>query len=839
LDGFPVFTRKIYTDVSYIACARLLLSAPEAVYPQFATHNALTLATIHAMAGRNFYAGQYEYQCLHGMGEPLYAQIVDAPRIARPCRVYAPVGSHETLLAYLVRRLLENGANTSFVNRIADANVPVVALLEDPVEAARAIVPLGAPHPIIALPRDIFAPERANSSGFDLSSETRLAELAPRLAASAKKVWSAGAPAGAKRLIVNPADRRDIVGEVYYASASDVGSAVEAARAAWPEWRARPPAERAACLERAAALFEDHMSELAGLMCREAGKTLPNAIGDVREAVDFLRYYAARVKDDFANETHRPLGVVACISPWNFPLAIFAGQVAAALAAGNAVVAKPAEETPLVAAEAVRLLHEAGVAAGALVLLAGEGDVGAALTSHPLVAGVMFTGSTEVARHIQGALVKRLGADGAPIPLIAETGGQNALIVDSSALAEQVVADALASAFDSAGQRCSAARILCLQEDIAERTIAMLKAAMAELTIGRPDRLSTDVGPVISTEAQRNLDAHIAAMRGRGFAVYAPDLGEPCAEGIFVAPTLIEINEVADLSREVFGPVLHVLRYRRDDLPRLVARINQSGYGLTGGAHSRIDATIALVSDNLAAGNIYINRNIIGAVVGSQPFGGHALSGTGPKAGGPLYLKRLLAVAPADWPRLTAVSPPPAIRGLVDWLANSGRETLARRCEELSRSSRLGAHVEMPGPVGERNLYRLTPRGVALCHAGVEETAIVQLACALATGNRAALGGAAGPALFAALPARLRENAILAGDAYGGDVVMTDAEGEALIALSQAVAAREGPIASVHSLARDRFDKGEAWPCDLLLNEQSVTTNTTAAGGNASLMSIG
>src|ERR1700722_12207395 len=359
LDGFPVFTRKIYTDVSYIACARLLLSAPDAVYPQFATHNALTLATIHAMAGRNFYAGQYEFQCLHGMGEPLYVQIVDAPRIARPCRVYAPVGSHETLLAYLVRRLLENGANTSFVNRIADANVPIAALLEDPVDVARANAPLGAPHPKIALPREIFAPERANSLGFDLSSETRLAELALRLVASANKIWRAGAPTGAKRLIVNPADRRDIVGEVYYASASDVAAAVEAAQGAWPAWRARAPAERAACLERAAALFEDHMSELAGLMCREAGKTLPNAIGDVREAVDFLRYYGARVKHDFANETHRPLGVVACISPWNFPLAISTGQVAAALAAGNAVLAKPAEETPLVAAEAVRLLHEA------------------------------------------------------------------------------------------------------------------------------------------------------------------------------------------------------------------------------------------------------------------------------------------------------------------------------------------------------------------------------------------------------------------------------------------------------------------------------------------------
>jgi RHH-type transcriptional regulator, proline utilization regulon repressor / proline dehydrogenase / delta 1-pyrroline-5-carboxylate dehydrogenase len=839
LEGFPVFTRKIHTDVSYLACARLLLSAPDAVYPQFATHNALTLATIHTMAGRNFYAGQYEFQCLHGMGEPLYEQVASLGGRARPCRVYAPVGSHETLLAYLVRRLLENGANTSFVNKIADAKVPVDALLEDPVEAARAVTPVGASHPKIELPRDIFAPERENSSGVDLSSETVLAELAPKLEASAQKLWRAGGTAGARRLILNPADNRDVVGEAFHASASDVAATVETAHAAWPQWRTRSPAERAACLERAATLFEERKSELAGLMCREAGKILPNAIGDVREAVDFLRYYAACVKRDFANDSHRPLGVVACISPWNFPLAIFTGQLAAALAAGNAVIAKPAEETPLVAAEAVRLLHEAGVATEALALLAGEGDVGAALTFHPLIAGVMFTGSTDVARHIQRALAKRLGADGAPVPLIAETGGQNALIVDSSALAEQVVGDVLASAFDSAGQRCSAARILCLQDDVAERTLAMLKAAMTELTVGPPDRLSTDVGPVISAEAQRNLNSHIAAMRQRGFATHSPTLPLDCAEGTFVPPTLIEIGKVGDLSREIFGPVLHVLRYSRDDLPRLIEEINASGFGLTGGAHSRIDATIALVSDGLSAGNIYINRNIIGAVVGSQPFGGHGLSGTGPKAGGPMYLKRLLALAPDSWPPLGAGGSGPAVQPLVDWLAQSGREALALRCQKLAAKARFGVEVDLPGPVGERNIYRLSPRGVVLCHAGREETAVVQLACALATGNRAALGGTAGPGLFDKLPSNLRAKAFPIGDLNQGDVIVTDAEGEALIALQQAVAAREGPIVSIYGLTHERFDRGENWSCDFLFCEQSVTTNTTAAGGNASLMSIG
>jgi RHH-type transcriptional regulator, proline utilization regulon repressor / proline dehydrogenase / delta 1-pyrroline-5-carboxylate dehydrogenase len=839
LAGFPVFTRKIYTDVSYIACARLLLSAPDAIYPQFATHNALTLATIYAMAGRNFYAGQYEFQCLHGMGEPLYAEVVGPERLNRPCRIYAPVGSHDTLLAYLVRRLLENGANTSFVNRIADASVPIEALLEDPVETCRAIVPIGAPHPKIVLPGDLFAPERANSVGVDFANEGRLGSLSLGLQSSLRKDWRAGAVNGHVQPALNPADCRDRVGEAVYASQSDVETAVAAAAEAWPAWRAKAPAARAACLERTSAEFEARIDELAGLICREAGKALPNAIGDIREAVDFLRYYAARVKTDFANETHRPLGVVACISPWNFPLAIFTGQIAAALAAGNAVVAKPAEETPLIAAAAVDVLHRAGVPRGALALLVGEGDVGAALTRHPEIAGVVFTGSTEVARHIQGALARRLGRDGAPIPLIAETGGQNALIVDSSALAEQVVADVLASAFDSAGQRCSALRILCLQEDIADRMIAMLKAAMAELRVGRPDRLATDVGPVITAEAQRNLAGHIAAMRERGFPIYSVPLGEDCAHGLFVPPTLIEIESVTDLTREVFGPVLHVVRYRRDELQRLIAAVNASGYALTGGAHSRIDATISLVSDTIAAGNVYINRNIIGAVVGSQPFGGHGLSGTGPKAGGPLYVKRLLSAAPPLWPPAPAATLPQAARDLIEWLASAGWAELARRCQAATPCSRVGAEFELPGPVGEENIYRLRPRGLVLCSVETQEAAILAFFSALVTGNRAALGGRAGPALFQALPDALRRQATMDEEAGPVDAVLTDAEGEELLRLLQETAARTGPLISVYALAPRRLAEGELWPLDFLASEQSIAINTTAAGGNASLMSIG
>jgi RHH-type proline utilization regulon transcriptional repressor/proline dehydrogenase/delta 1-pyrroline-5-carboxylate dehydrogenase len=839
LAGFPVFTRKIYTDVSYIACARLLLGAPDAIYPQFATHNALTLATIYAMAGRNFYAGQYEFQCLHGMGEPLYAQVVGAERLNRPCRIYAPVGSHDTLLAYLVRRLLENGANTSFVNRIADTSVPIEALTEDPVEACRAFAPIGAPHPKISLPEDLFAPERANSAGVDLANEGRLRRLSLGLQASVREKWRIGARQAPGRPVLNPAEDRDRIGEVVYASQDEVDAAVMAAAEAWPAWRDETPAARAACLERAAAELESRIDELAGLICREAGKALPNAIGDIREAVDFLRYYAARVKTDFANQTHRPLGVIACISPWNFPLAIFSGQIAAALAAGNAVVAKPAEETPIIAAEAVAALHRAGAPRAALALLVGEGDVGAALVRHPSVAGVVFTGSTEVAHHIQRALAERLGPDGAPIPLIAETGGQNALIVDSSALAEQVVADVLVSAFDSAGQRCSALRVLCLQEDIADRIIAMLKAAMAELRVGRPDRLATDVGPVITAEARHNLNRHIAAMRARGFPVHSVPLGEDCAHGLFVPPTLIEIENLADLSREVFGPILHVVRYRRDELPRLIAAVNASGYALTGGAHSRIDATISLVNETIAAGNVYINRNIIGAVVGSQPFGGHGLSGTGPKAGGPFYIKRLLSSAPPLWPSPPAAPPPKAALDLIEWLASIGQEPLARRCKAATTLSRVGAEVELPGPAGEQNIYRLRPRGLVLCRVETQEAAILALFSALATGNRAALGGRSGSALFEALPEALRGEAMLEGEGGAIDAVLTDATGEDLLRLLQETAAREGAIVSVHAITPARLAEGELWPLDFLVNEQSIAINTTAAGGNASLMSIG
>ncbi|WP_343518750.1 bifunctional proline dehydrogenase/L-glutamate gamma-semialdehyde dehydrogenase PutA [Sphingomonas sp.] len=673
LPDFPVYTRKIYTDVAYIACARKLLANRDKVFPQFATHNAQSLATIYQMAGPDFTVGDYEFQCLHGMGEPLYDEVVGATKLNRPCRIYAPVGTHETLLAYLVRRLLENGANSSFVNRIADPEVSVAELVADPVEQVRSMDVVGAKHSLIALPADLYGARR-NSDGLDLSSETVLAGLSEALRASAEMGWAAE-PAnrlGTSRPVYNPADGKDVVGTVVEVTPDAAQAAVAAAQEAAADWAAIPPAERAACLDRAADIMQDRMQLLMGLIMREAGKSAPNAISEVREAIDFLRYYAAQARA-MLGAAHKPLGAVTCISPWNFPLAIFTGQIAAALVTGNTVLAKPAEETPLIAAQGVAILHEAGIPASVLQLVPGDGAIGAALVSASGTQAVMFTGSTEVARIIQKELAKRLTADGAPVPFIAETGGQNAMIVDSSALAEQVVGDVIASAFDSAGQRCSALRVLCLQEDVADRILAMLKGALHELSIGRTDSLATDIGPVITAEAKANIEGHIEKMRGMGRAVEQIELAGETAQGTFVPPTIIELHSIADLEREVFGPVLHVVRYKRRDLDRVIDAINATGYGLTFGLHTRLDETIEHVTERVEAGNLYINRNIIGAVVGVQPFGGRGLSGTGPKAGGPLYLGRLVRAATVP-PGVASTTGDPALRDFALWL---GRTDLA------------------------------------------------------------------------------------------------------------------------------------------------------------------
>src|SRR5512143_1056342 len=789
MPGYPVFTRKVHTDVAYLACAKAMLASSDALYPQFASHNAFTIAAIRTLAGD----ARYEFQCLHGMGESIYDRMAVGGKLDRACRIYAPVGSHETLLAYLVRRLLENGANSSFVNRIVDPAVSIASLVEDPL----AIVARtgGAPHANLPPPAAIL-PGRRNSSGLDLADDVVLRGLADALAAAPVRsdagphlaVKEAASPAAP---IVNPADHGDLVGRVVATAPADVARAIAAAGDAGAAWSRTPPAERASILERAADAFEAQRAAFVALAVREAGKTFANAVAEVREAVDFLRYYAidARGLGDAA-----PLGPVAAISPWNFPLAIFTGQVGAALAAGNAVLAKPAEETPLIAHAAIRALHDAGVPRAALQLLPGPGEtVGAALVADPRIAGVLFTGSTEVARGIVRALAAR---DDDPV-LIAETGGQNAMIVDSSALPEQVVQDALVSAFDSAGQRCSALRVLCLQADIADHVLAMLKGAMAELAVGDPRRLATDVGPVIDADARAAILAYVASVRERGHPVFELPLPPAAAKGTFVAPTVIELpslEALAALRREVFGPVLHVVRWQRDELGALVDAINATGYGLTHGIHTRIDETAAAILERVRAGNVYVNRNIVGAVVGVQPFGGHGLSGTGPKAGGPLYLRRLVRG------RRGALPPSP---------------------------------VALPGPTGEANTLEWRPRGVVACIADEAAALLAQTEAARATGNVPLW--LRGPLALAARDRLAGERIVLADalDPGAVDAVILDASPERARRVRALLAAAPGPIVPV--IAPDA-DGG--YDAARLVVERTVTVNTAAAGGNAALLSL-
>jgi RHH-type proline utilization regulon transcriptional repressor/proline dehydrogenase/delta 1-pyrroline-5-carboxylate dehydrogenase len=649
IADYPVFTRKAGTDVSYIACARAMFAAGDAIYPQFATHNAHTLAVVETLAANRT---DFEFQRLHGMGEALYDVFHDLKQPAArgiATRVYAPVGSHEDLLAYLVRRLLENGANTSFVNRLADEEAPIDDIVADPVATLSSLAPRRNPR--IALPRDML-PDRKNSQGFfwsDPAIAGPVLEEMKRSLASPQLAIANGA-SGAKS-VFDPSDRRRKVGEVVEAAPRHAKAALESAYRTAREWDALGGDARATILERAADLYERNRAHLMALAVREAGKTLPTALGEVREAADFLRYYAKRARAEFQNAEQLPgptgednklslhgRGVFACIAPWNFPLAIFTGQVAGALAAGNAVLAKPAERTPLIAAAGVKLLHEAGVPEDVLHFLPGDGPaIGNALFPDARLAGVAFTGSTQAANAINRALAAR---DGPIAALIAETGGQNAMIVDSTALPEQVARDVLASAFDSEGQRCSALRVLFLMDDVADRMLDLILGAMDELKIGDPMRLDTDIGPVIDEDAREVLEKHSMHMAREAKLLRRLPLGAEHENGVFFAPRVFEIERLSQLTHEVFGPVLHVIRYRADRLDAVCDAVNATGYGLTLGLHSRIDETADFIAARVRVGNFYVNRNQIGAVVGVQPFGGEGLSGTGPKAGGPHYLSR-------------------------------------------------------------------------------------------------------------------------------------------------------------------------------------------------------
>ncbi len=780
MTDYPVFTRKVHTDLSYIACAKKLLAAPEQIYPQFATHNAQTLATIYHLADPNqYYSGQYEFQCLHGMGEPLYEQVVGNKtdnKLGVPCRIYAPVGNHETLLAYLVRRLLENGANTSFVNRIADKSLKIEDLIENPhaeiLKNAAKESQVGQKHPAIPLAPDLYGDIRPNSAGLDLANDHDLTDLNQTAHNLSQQQWQAqvlGKNLGLENdsndassqslLIVNPADHLDIVGHVQEASADQVNQALDHAVNAQAEWSNTAKDTRAAYLQRAADIMQSRMQELMILLCRESGKTYANAIAEVREAVDFLRYYAAQMIDLDRDTVIQPLGTVLCISPWNFPLAIFTGH---------------------------------------------------------------------------------------PIPLIAETGGQNAMIVDSSALTEQVILDVVSSAYDSAGQRCSALRVLCVQEDNADSVIHMLKGAMQQLRVGNPALLKTDIGPVIDLEAQSNIQKHIDQMRCKGHSVHQlmlnPEQDQSLAQGTFIPPTLIELPNLDDLQREVFGPVLHIIRYKYGQLEQLLEQINAKGYGLTMGLHTRIDETIQTVIAHAEVGNLYINRNIVGAVVGVQPFGGEGLSGTGPKAGGPIYLYRLMQHCSAKklarpFATLAQVTQPahqPLYEVFYQWAEKTFPQYQLQPCPAFCA----GHHYELRGPTGESNQYVVLPRKRVLSLAEQEQDQIQQLAAIFAVGSQPVVLAENTFVLkyLSKMPKEIEQRfAVIQNiESADFDAVLHHGSKAQLQYLQTQIAARSGAIIGITHLK----PLDHNIPLERLVIEHAISINTAAAGGNASLMTL-
>ncbi|MDG4880183.1 bifunctional proline dehydrogenase/L-glutamate gamma-semialdehyde dehydrogenase PutA [Mesorhizobium sp. WSM4884] len=840
LAGYPVFTRKTNTDISYLACARKLLSMTDRIYPQFATHNAHTVAAILSMAKDR---DSFEFQRLHGMGESLHETVRKSE--GTRCRIYAPVGAHSDLLAYLVRRLLENGANSSFVHQLTDEEVEPEEIARDPLEAIEKQGP--AANPAIARPAAIFGAGRRNSKGFDITDPVTLAAIdRARAEFSGTDRWHAkpvtrAAGYGNQRQIVNPAKPDEIVGTVHEAAAKQVSTAVRIAVDAQPAWARRPVAERAAILNRAADLYEANAAEFFALATREAGKSLADGVAEVREAVDFLRYYAAEAANAEAGTEAR--GAIVCISPWNFPLAIFTGQIAAALVTGNSVIAKPAEQTPLIAFRAIEMLREAGVPEDVIQLLPGDGpSVGAPLTADPRIAGVCFTGSTEVAKLIEKQLAETAAPDAM---LIAETGGLNAMIVDSTALPEQAVRDILASAFQSAGQRCSALRVLYVQKDVEKKMLEMLKGAMEALNVGDPWAISTDVGPVIDDEAQASISDYCTkkGLEGRLIAKLEAPKG-----GRFVAPHVFRVKGIEEMEREVFGPVLHVASFDADDIDAVIAAINRKGYGLTFGLHTRIEGRVQHFVDGIHAGNIYVNRNQIGAVVGSQPFGGEGLSGTGPKAGGPHYLRRFRKGPQAgaevgEGHKVTATEladnmPDPTLGG---WSTRPDRVAILRKHLRGKGAAAITAaagldfgQVDLPGPTGEANTLSLAPRGRVLCLGPDADTLLAQTIQALAAGNAVLAVAPGAPAALSALTGKGLPLAAIDGRpdpvearSLRVDVVAFSGTPEAARIVRKVIAERAGPIVPLVS---------EVLNPATYAHERAVCVDTTAAGGNASLL---
>ena len=853
LTGFPVFTRKANTDLSYLACAKQILAMNDRIYAQFATHNAHSVAAILHLAGSDH---AYEFQRLHGMGESLHASVMAQGGIR--CRVYAPVGAHQDLLAYLVRRLLENGANSSFVHQLVSPEIAPEAIAQDPVNVVLERLDQGlscSSHAIVQ-PKDLFGQDhgnsRKNAKGWDITDSPTVESMESERVYLAQEYWQAmpilanhQSKAKVPLWVINPATDNERVGQVYMTSKEQVEAAIELAPIGQVQWLAMPIAQRVACFEKAADLYEANATELFAILAREAGKTWLDAVGELREAVDFARFYAQEMA---AVPQSQGRGVVSCISPWNFPLAIFSGQIFAALAAGNAVLAKPAGQTNLVAHRAVQLMHEAGIPLATVQFVpGGPQDVGVPITSDARVSGVCFTGSTATAQHINRVMATHLAADAV---MIAETGGLNAMIVDSTALPEQVVRDVLASAFQSAGQRCSALRMLYLQEDIADKVLHMLYGAMDELILGNPWHLNTDLGPVIDVTAKTKIENHIADHAAKGNVL--KQLVTP-ETGLFVGPAVIKVNGIEDLGEEIFGPVLHVATFAARNLDKLIDTINAQGYGLTFGIHTRVDARVEQLVKGIHAGNTYVNRNQIGAVVGSQPFGGEGLSGTGPKAGGPQYVQRLRRplVVQAACTTGTVVSlgkvqqaiDSLSIKALIEWQQSSDRVSQmaqvfgsqASRLQDLCRDV-----VLLPGPTGELNQLSTIARGVVLCLGPDRHAALLQAQTALAQGNGVVLVANDLNLPNSDLPLVVVKGQLAATDitslsgyhavAANGDTLTANDEVSYQKQLRQALADKSGPLVPLISETADpqRYTM-----------ERHLCIDTTAAGGNASLIAAG
>ncbi len=862
LSGYPVYTRKLNSDVSYICCAKKLIAKTDRIYPQFATHNAHTVTAILKLAD-TLSADQYEFQRLHGMGESLHHHVLSSNNTR--CRIYAPVGAHKDLLAYLVRRLLENGANSSFVNQIVDTSIRPEDIARDPISAVLALEDKVSSQ-LIPLPQNLYGSSRTNAKGWDITDAKTIDELNSLRAPFLHNQWQGSPITAVKHLqntpaieIYNPADPSDLVGTVHEATSEQTQAAINSAVEGFSSWNNQSAEQRAKCLNKLADLYEEHAAEFFALATREAGKSLLDAVGELREAVDFARYYATQATEVTTGESAR--GVITCISPWNFPLAIFSGQILAALAAGNTVLAKPAEQTVLIAAKAVKLMHQAGIPDNAVQLLPGSGaNIGAQLTSDPRIAGVCFTGSTPTAQRINKNMAMHLDPSA---PLIAETGGLNAMIVDSTALPEQVVRDVLASAFQSAGQRCSALRVLYLQEDIADNLLEMLYGAMDQLQLGNPWLISTDVGPVIDQAAMRKIERHCKHFEAQGKLLKTMALPE---QGTFIAPTVLKVSGIEELTEEIFGPVLHVATFKGKDIDQVIDTINAQNYGLTFGLHSRVDSRVQHLISKIKAGNAYVNRNQIGAIVGSQPFGGEGLSGTGPKAGGPHYVKRFLKAEEMPAPISSQIKAKPLplieLQQQINTLANcprnsawlnyqANRQTMLRRwVDETSDTSLVTRELlaqifsptqplHMPGPTGELNVLSERARGLVLCLADNFKRALVLALTALSQGNCVLMLVAdqdagdlhdfndvaeqlAIPITFIA--ANVKPQDLTSVQNFSA--VATDTDSQTMREIRIALAERDGTlIPLINEKSAERY-----------ILERHLCVDTTAAGGNASLI---